>query len=258
MMGFRVLLAKEVREQLRTGRIVAVAAVFVLFGILGPLTDRYMKNIIEFIGSQGGAGGMQITVPDPSLKGSLAQIGKNLSQFGYICAILLAMGAVAWEKERGTAGMIMTKPASRAAFLTAKLVAIAANLAIATLLGTGLGYLYTTLLYPDTFPLGGYTAMALTLWWTSVIFAAITLLASTATRSAIAAAGIGLVAFLIFGIVVAIEPLAIWSPIGLVPEISKLAIREPTTNFLWPLVFNVALVPVLMALAWLDFRRQEL
>jgi len=258
MMGFRVLLAKELREQLRTGRLIAVAAVFVLFGILGPLTDRYMKNIIEFVGSQGGAGGMQITVPDPSLKGSLAQIGKNLSQFGYICAILLAMGSVAWEKERGTAGMIMTKPASRAAFLTAKLVAIAFNLAIATALGTGLGYLYTTLLYPTTFPLGGYAAMAATLWWTSVIFAAITLLASTLTRSAIAAAGIGLVMFLVLGIVVAIEPLAIWSPLGLVPEISKLAISEPTSNFALPLAFNLALVPALLVLAWVDFRRQEL
>ncbi len=258
MMGFRVLLAKELREQFRTGRIIAVAAVFIFFGILGPLTDRYMKNIIEFVGSQGGAGGMQITVPDPSLKGSLAQIGKNLSQFGYICAILLAMGSVAWEKERGTAGMIMTKPASRAAFLTAKLAAIAVNLAIATLLGTGLGYLYTTLLYPDTFPLGGYIAMAATLWWTSVVFAAITLLGSTITRSAIAAAGIGLVAFLVLGILVAIEPLAIWSPLGLLPEISKLAIRETTGNFLWPLVFNLALVPVLVMVAWFDFRRQEL
>jgi ABC-2 type transport system permease protein len=256
MMGFRVLLAKELREQLRTGRLVAVAVVFVLFGILGPLTDRYMKNIIDFVGSQ--SGGMQITVPDPTLKGSLAQIGKNLSQFGYICAILLAMGSVAWEKERGTAGMLMTKPASRAAFLTAKLAAIAGNLLIATLLGTGLGYLYTTLLYPTTFPIGGYAAMALTLWWTAVIFAAITLLASTLTRSAIAAGGLGLVAFLVLGILVAIPPLAIWTPIGLLPEISKLALSEPTGNFAVPLAFNVAIVPLLLTVAWLGFRRQEL
>ena len=47
MMGFRVLLIKELREQLRTGRLIAVAAVFVLFGILGPLTDRYMKELID-------------------------------------------------------------------------------------------------------------------------------------------------------------------------------------------------------------------
>ena len=65
MMGFRVLLIKELREQLRTSRLVAVAAVFVLFGILGPLTDRYMKELLDAIGSQ--SGGMTFQVPAPSL-----------------------------------------------------------------------------------------------------------------------------------------------------------------------------------------------
>jgi ABC-2 type transport system permease protein len=256
MMGFQILLAKELREQIRTGRLIAVAAVFVLFGIIGPLTDRYLKEILDAVGTQ--SGGMTFTVPDPTLKGALGQTGKNLSQFGYICAILLAMGSVAWEKDRGTAGMILTKPASRAAFLLAKLVAIAANLAIATTLGMGLSFLYTALLYPDLYPIGGYVAMSLVLWWTAVTFAAITMLASTVTRSAVAAAGIGFVSFLVLGIVVAIDPLAIWSPIGLLPEVSKLALNEPTAGLAGPLVFSVALVPVIFAAMWLAFRRQEL
>ena len=162
MMGFRVLLLKELREQIRTGRLIAVAAVFVLFGILGPLTDRYMKEILDALGAQ--TGGMQFTVPEPSLPTALGQVTKNLSQFGIICALLLGMGAVAWEKERGTAGMIMTKPASRAAFLAAKLVAISLNLALAAALGFGLAYLYTALLYPSVFPAGGYIAMVLIMW----------------------------------------------------------------------------------------------
>ena len=120
MMGFRVLLIKELREQVRTGRLIAVGAVFVLFGILGPLTDRYMKELMDAVGTQ--SGGFTVTVPPPSLQGALTQIVKNLSQFGVICGLLLAMGSVSWEKDRGTAGMIITKPASRAAFLAAKLV----------------------------------------------------------------------------------------------------------------------------------------
>ena len=96
MMGFGILLRKELREQFRTGRLVAVAAVFVLFGILGPLTDRFMKQLFDAIGSEGA--GMTFQVPPPSLDGAAAQIMKNLSQFGIICALLLAMGSVAWEK----------------------------------------------------------------------------------------------------------------------------------------------------------------
>jgi ABC-2 type transport system permease protein len=256
MMGFRVLLVKELREQFRTSRLVAVAAVFILFGILGPLTDRFMKELIDAIGSQ--SGGFTITVPPPTLKGDLGQIGKNLSQFGVVCALLLAMGSVAWEKERGTAGMIMTKPASRAAFLAAKLAAISLNLGLAVVLGCGLGYVYTVLLYPSAFPIGGYVAMAAVMWWTLVIFAAVTMLGSTVTRSAVAAAGMGFGAFLVLGIVVTLPVIGPWSPLGLLPQVSHLALGEDAGDFLGPLLFNVALVPVLFGLTWLAFRRQEL
>jgi ABC-2 type transport system permease protein len=256
MMGFRVLLIKELREQFRTNRMVAVAAVFVLFGILGPVTDRYMKELIDAIGSQ--SGGFTIQVPGPSLPNDLGQITKNLSEFGIICALLLAMGSVAWEKERGTAGMIMTKPASRAAFLAAKLVAISITLGVAVILGCGLGYVYTALLYPSVFPLGGYVAMAVILWWTIVIFVAITLLGSTLTRSAIAAAGLGLVALLVLGILVPIPLIGPWSPLGLLTPASHLALGEDPGNFLGPLLFNIALVPALFGVTWLVFRRQEL
>jgi ABC-2 type transport system permease protein len=256
MMGFRVLLFKELREQLRTGRLITVAAVFVLFGILGPLTDRFMKELLDLIGKQ--SGGITVIGVPPSLDGALSQIIKNLSQFGIICALLLAMGAVAWEKERGTAGMIMTKPASRAAFLAAKLIAISLNLALATILGCGLGYVYTAILYPSSFPLGGYVAMAAIMWWSMVVFAAITLLGSTATRSAIAAAGLGFVAFLVLGLLTAYQFIGPWTPLGILNPASDLALGRDAGNFMGPLLFNIALVPGLFAVTWLTFRRQEL
>jgi ABC-2 type transport system permease protein len=256
MMGFRILLLKELREQVRTGRLIAVAAVFVLFGILGPLTDRYMKELIDAIGTQ--SGGFTVLVPPPSLAGDLSQIVKNLSQFGVICGLLLAMGSVSWEKDRGTAGMIITKPASRAAFLAAKLVAISLNLALAVALGCGLGYVYTLVLYPTVFPLGGYVAMAVILWWSTVVFVAITLLGSTASRSAIAAAGLGLVAMLVLGIFSAIPVIGPWSPLSLITPAEQLALGNDAGNFAGPLLFNIALVPALFGVTWLVFRRQEL
>jgi ABC-2 type transport system permease protein len=256
MMGFRVLLIKELREQLRTNRFIAVAAVFVLFGIVGPLTDRYMKELIDAIGSQGG--GFSIQVPGPSLDGAGSQILKNLSQFGIICALLLSMGSVAWEKERGTAGMILTKPASRAAFLAAKLVAISLTLGVAVALGTGFGYVYTLLLYPTAFPLGGYVAMALLMWLMLVVFAAITLLGSTLTRSAIAAAGIGLVALVAFGILSVLPVIGGYMPSSLgTPALDLMLGRDPGW-ILGPVLFNAGLIVALFAVAWGAFRRQEL
>jgi ABC-2 type transport system permease protein len=256
MMGLGILLRKELREQLRTNRFIAVVAVFVLFGILGPLTDRYMKELVDAIGSQ--SGGFSIEVPPPSLAGDLVQIDKNLSQFGIICALLLAMGSVAWEKERGTAGMILTKPASRAAFLAAKLIAISTTLGVATILGTGVAYIYTVLLYPTAFALAGYAAMAALIWWILVAFTAITLLGSTLTRSAIAAAGVGLVALLIMGIVGALPVIGPYMPSSLAEPARALAMGQDPGWILGPVLFNLALVPALFVISWLVFRRQEL
>ncbi len=256
MMGFRVLLFKELREQLRTSRLVAVSVVFIFFGILGPVTDRYMKELIDAIGTQ--SGGFSVQVPPPTLDGALIQITKNLSQFGIICALLLGMGSVAWEKERGTAEMILTKPASRAAFLAAKLVAISFTLGIATILGTGVAYVYTLILYPTVFPLAGYIAMAALLWWILVSFTAITLLGSTITRSAVAAAGIGLVALLVMGIVGALPVIGPYMPSSLGEPARAFAMGQDPGWFIGPLAFNLALVPALFAVTWLVFRRQEL
>lgn len=154
--------------------------------------------------------------------------------------------------------MIMTKPASRAAFLGAKLVAISLNLLIAVVLGCGLAYLYTQLLYPANFPAGGFAAMAALLWWSMVVFVAITLLGSTMSRSAIAAAGLAFVAFLVLGILTSLPVIGPWTPLGILAPAQHLALGENAGNFLWPLVFNLALVPVLFGVTWLVFRRQEL
>jgi ABC-2 type transport system permease protein len=256
MMGFRVLLLKELREQIRTARLVAVSVVFIVFGILGPVTDRYMKELIDAVGAQ--SGGFSVQIPPPTLEGALAQITKNLTQFGIICALLLAMGSVAWEKERGTAGMILTKPASRAAFLAAKLVAISFTLGVAMALGTGVAYVYTLLLYPTVFPIGGYIAMAVLMWWILVGFTAITLLGSTITRSAVAAAGIGLVLLVVMGIVGALPVVGPYMPSSLGEPARALGMGQDPGWLIGPLAFNIVLVPVLFTVTWLVFRRQEL
>jgi ABC-2 type transport system permease protein len=256
MMGFRALLRKELREQARTYRLVAVAAIFALFGILSPVTDRYTQQLVDAIGREGG--GFTMTVPPPSLEGVATQLLKNLSQWGIICGLLLAMGSVAWEKERGTAAMILTKPASRAAFLGAKLVAISINLGLGVVLGCAFCYLYTALLYPTNFPIGGYLAMALLLWWMLVGFVTITLLASALTRSAVAAAGVAIVALIVFGIVGILPVVGPYMPVSLDVPAHRLMMGQNPGWLLGPLLFNVLLVPALFTLTWLAFRHQEL
>ena len=71
-------------------------------------------------------------IPEPTVADAVAQFTKNIGQFGVLIAILVTMGSVATEKERGTAAFLLTKPIGRGAFVAAKVVAIGALLALAT------------------------------------------------------------------------------------------------------------------------------
>ena len=114
MTGFRVLLGKELLEQWRTLRLPVIAAVFVLIGLGSPLLARFTPELVEALGGAQ----FQIILPPPTTADAVDQLIKNVSQFGILVAVLLAMGSVATEKERGTAGLILTKPAGRGALVS--------------------------------------------------------------------------------------------------------------------------------------------
>ena len=253
MTGFATLLRKELLEQWRTLRLPVIAAVFFLIGLGSPLLARFTPELIESLG----AGQIQIVIPPPTTPDAVDQLIKNVSQFGILVAVLLAMGSVATEKERGTAALILTKPAGRGAFLVAKLVAIAGTLLIATLLAAAAAWFYTLVLF-EALPVAGFAASAALQWLGLVVFAAITFLGSTLTRSALAAAGIGVVALIGVGILSAFPSIAPYLPVGLGAPARALALGQPAGDVIGPLLANVGYIAAALGLSWLSFRRQEL
>ena len=253
MSGFMVLLRKELLEQWRTTRLPVVATVFLLVGLSSPLLARFTPEILKAVGGSQ----FSLDLPTPTAADAWDQLAKNVGQFGALIAVLLAMGAVATEKERGTAALILTKPAGRGAFLIAKLVAIAVTLGIATVIAAAGGWFYTLVLFQ---PLdgAGFAAATVLMWLSLVAFAAITLLGSTLTRSAIAAAGIGLVAFIVMGIVSVVPGVGPYLPTGLGAPARTLALSLPGTDATGPMLACIVLIVAVMAVSWLAFRDQEL
>src|ERR687888_418463 len=127
MAGLSILIRKELLEQWRTLRLPVIGAIFLLIGLSSPLVARFTPEILKAVGGDQ----FQIVLPPPRTADAVDQLLKNLSQLGAFVAVLLPMGAVATEKERGTAALLLSKPAGRAAFLVAKLVGIGATLAVA-------------------------------------------------------------------------------------------------------------------------------
>jgi ABC-2 type transport system permease protein len=251
MSAFGVLVGKEVLEARRTLRLPIVAGLFAVVGIGSPLIARFTPEIVEAL-----AGDMGIPIPTPSATDAVDQLLKNLAQFGGLAAILLAMGSVATEKERGTAALILTKPVERAAFLGAKLVVLAATLAVATALATLGGWLYTGILF-EPLSIAGFAALGALAWLSLVAYAALTFLASTLTRSAAAAAVVGFGALVGLGIASAFPTIGDYLPPGLNAPARALALGE-RADPLGPVVATLVLVALCGLAAWVSFRRQEL
>ena len=253
MSGFVALLRKELLEQWRTTRLPVVATVFLLVGLSSPLLARFTPELIKALaGDQ-----FQITLPTPSAADAYDQLAKNLGQFGILIAVLLGMGSVATEKERGTAALILTKPAGRGAFLASKLVAIATTLGVSTAIAAAGAWFYTLVLF-EPLSVPGFAAAAVLQWLALVAFASITFLGSTLTRSSIAAGGLGIGAFIVLGILSIVPTVGTYLPTGLGAPGRAMALGTPGVDVLGPTLATIGLIAVVAGAAWLAFRRQEL
>jgi ABC-2 type transport system permease protein len=254
MTGFGPLLGKELLEQWRTRRLLVVAVVFTAIGIGSPYLARYTPELIQALGGVP----FEIEFPTPTVADAVDQFLKNLGQAGILTAILLAMGSVATEKERGTAALLLSKPAGRGAYLAAKLVAISVTLAASMAVASALAYTYTSLLFETPDP-AGWAGMTALLLLALVAYAALTFLGSTLTRSAVAAAAIGIGGMIGLAIISALPNVAPYTPAGISGgPAGALALGTDPGPLIGPVLANVAIILGLAALSWAAFRRQEL
>ena len=257
MSGYAVLVRKELREAWRTRRLPVLAVLFLVVGIVSPLTARYLNEILRLaLADQ-----LPMTLPDPTVAESAGQLLKNLGQLGALAAIALAMGAVSGELDRGTAALVLAQPATRPAFLAAKLTAIAATLAICTALAVASAWIYTIILF-EPVPVGAWIVLAILTWLSLVAWAAITFLASAATGSTMAAAGLGFVALIGLSVLAVVPALDRVLPTGLAAPALHLAANDgvPVDAGALALTITGSVVLILLCAggAVAAFRRREL
>jgi ABC-2 type transport system permease protein len=80
---------------IRTKRWIALVGVFVFFGLLGPLTARYLGEIIDFAGGE--LEGATIEFPPPVPADGMTQFVSNAMQIGTLVAVIVAAGALAFD-----------------------------------------------------------------------------------------------------------------------------------------------------------------
>lgn len=252
-MIFWASLRKEILEQIRTKRLLIIIIVLVLFAMLSPVMAKYMPEIFKAVP---GAEQFAALMPTPTIKDAIDQYVKNTSQFSIILALLLPMGAVALEKEKGTAGMMLVKPLPRWIFLLTKFLAMGIVFFIGISLAGLMGYLYTWYLFAPM-DIGTWIAINLLLWLYAMVYVSMTILFSTLVRPQAAAAGISFGLLIVLSIIGSVPTIARHLPAQLVTWSNELMLA--TGNTYWSSIcVSAILVAGSYVLAWLIFRKQEL
>lgn len=246
--------AKEFLYQWRSRRLIIVCAVFLVFGMISPLLAKFTPQLL---GSIEEAQQFAELIPEPTIDDAYDQYIRNITQFGFILAILLGMGAIAGEKERGTASMILSKPLSRGFFVVSKYVAQSAVYLLAFILAAIAATYYMVILF-DTVNLVAFLAINLLLLAWLLVFAAITLLGSAIGRTTVAAGGMAFLGSVLVFLLGSIPQFGALAPGGLIVWANQLAVGESVAPNTGALAMSLVFVLILLITAVAVFEQQEL
>lgn len=230
----------------RTRRFLVLAGVFVFFGIVGPVTTRYLPEILEQFGA-----GLEVTVPDPTPARALIEFMSNAVQIGVLAVAFVAAAAIAFDANTEMSTFLRTR-ARVPAILTPRFVVNALAAVAALLLGAAIAY-YEAGVLLGWLDLGRYT-VGVALVAVYLVFAvALTALVSGFVGSvpAVALTSVGLL--IVLGLLTLVPAAGRWLPSGLPGGFDAVISGEAFSY--WPAIgVTVALI---VAMFWLTVFRLE-
>lgn len=251
MKGFVPLLKKELKEQVRTYKLVIVGGIFLFFGITTPLLLKYLPEIIRLTGEQ-----VPIEIPLPTAVQSLAEYAGTVGQVGLLMAVLVAMGSVANELRHGTVVMTLSKPVSRAAFTTAKLVAVSLTFLVSLAAASALSFAYTLWLIGGA-SVAAFTGLNLLLGLFLVFCMAVTLLFSSFFKSSLAAGGLAIAVLITQAILSTLPLIGDYMPGKLLGWGTNL-LAGVGDSYWWALAVTVAVIALCLYLSQRSLKNRDL
>ncbi len=210
----------------RTRRLIVILAVYVFFGLTGPLSARYLGEILDRIG-----GGVRVELPPPTPADGLAQFTSSASQICLLVVVLVAAAGLALDARTEMATFLRTRvPRMRDLILPTYAMTTAA--AVAGLLAGSLAAWYETTVLLGA-PPAGQVLLGTVLGALFLAFAvACTAAAAYLARGVLATAGITIVFLLALALVGNLPRVGRWSPTTLLGALPSLARGTSASYFL--------------------------
>lgn len=244
----------ELLRLFRTRRWLALLGVYVFFGIIGPLSARYLREIIDFAG---GTEGMTIEFPPPLPADGMIQYASNAMQIGTLVALVVAAGALAFDAIPEMGVFLRTRVPDVRRILTPRLVVTTVAVVASFVAGALVAWYETWTLIG---PVGvadvvlGTALGALFLCFVVALVAAMTGLTKS-VLSTVLASVVVLLAMPILGVV---RSLGRWLPTHLSGALGALPAGAPAGDYTHATLVTVALTALLLWVAVITARRREL
>lgn len=187
----------------RTKRWIALLGVYVFFGLVGPLTARYISEILENFG-----GDVQVVVPDPVAADGIASYVSNAAQIGLLVSLGVAAAALALDAKPQMGIFLRTRVNHVRNIIGPRYLVVTAAVAVAFTLGS-VAALYESTVLMGSLPFGG--------WLLGTLLGCVYLAFAVAVVAAVA----GKTQSVLVTVVVAIAVLLLLPIIGIAPEIGK-------------------------------------
>lgn len=197
MSSLNVLLRKEWRENVRNFKLYWIPIVFVLFGVIEPISNHFLPEIMKSVGNL--PEGTEFAWPEFRGEDIFVSLMGQYQMIGILIIILAFMGSISGERKTGTATLLYVRPMSFGQYFLSKWISVNAIVLASAWVGFFAAWYYIRILFNpvaagEVFAfLGTYS-----LW---LVFAVTVVLAFSAWLTTGGAAGLSILVLLIFQII---------------------------------------------------------
>jgi ABC-2 type transport system permease protein len=210
----------------RTKRLAALLGVYVFFGLLGPLTTRYLGEILQRFG-----GNITVILPEPAPADGIAAFAGDAQQIGLLVAVVVGAGALTIDALPEMSIFLRSRVRAAGRLLWPRLVVSMLAAWVAFLAGLAAAW-YETAVLLGGLPAGPLLAGAgyglLYLAFTMTVVAAV----AAHSRSVVMGAAISLVLLIVLALPGLVPAVGVWLPSHLVGALDDLVRGGGIVNYL--------------------------
>ncbi|HYK72763.1 MAG TPA: ABC transporter permease subunit [Pseudoneobacillus sp.] len=257
MRQFFILFQKETLESWRNFKWIWMPISFILLGIMDPLTQHFLPQILDSVGDL--PEGAVIQLPTPSAAEVLTMSLSQFNMIGVLILVLATMAAIAGERKSGVAAMILVKPVSYFSFVTAKWLSTLLMMWISYFIGMLSAWYYVGLLF-EFIPFADFIqSFFIYGCWLSLVIT-ITIFYNTFLKTA------GLVGFITLATIILLTTLTgifsnwlPWSPAQIMSYAGGSLVSEGLPEHtIETIIFTIVTIFILLSLSVVIFRKKEL